>query len=127
MSSPYRWRTRKAWIGVKDHKDNLLGVIRRSGIVRATGHFCNVEVSVCGQKYYASGAEDRIWPFHSIRLKEGDKIPDLELEAVGWSSDGNTYAFRNKAGELVEIIRAGNAENNTRPFSKELKETRSSA
>lgn len=113
--SEYVWRVRKAWIGVMQRiederglfkEDKLLGVIRRSGTVRAMGHFCSVEVSVCGKKYFASGAEDRIFPFHSIKLLKGDKVPDLELEAIGWCKGGNVYAFR-KDGELVEPSSSG--------------------
>ena len=64
--SEYQWRVQNAWIGVRGIDGELIGVIRRSGTVRQLGHFCFVEVQVCRKKYHASGAEDRIWPFHSI-------------------------------------------------------------
>jgi hypothetical protein len=120
--SEYQWRVKKAWIGVmrriKDERglfkeDKLLGVIRRSGIVRQCGHFCSVEVRVCKKSYTASGAEDRIFPFHSIKLEEGEKCPELELEYVGWCRDHNTPAFRTKQGEIVELTGAGKDEVNT--------------
>lgn len=120
--SEYRWRVKKAWIGVmrriRDERglfveDKLLGVIRRSGDVSQTGHFCTVAVSVCGKKYLASGAEDRIFPFHSIKLEEGEDCPELELEAVGWCKDSSTYAFRTQKGEIVELVGAGKDRNNT--------------
>jgi hypothetical protein len=116
--SEYKWKVKKAWIGVmrriKDERglfkeDKLLGVIRRSGTVQAMGHFCFVDVQVCGKKYAASGAEDRIFPFHSIVLEEGDKTPELELEYIGWCKDHETPAFRTKEGELVELVGAGSA------------------
>lgn len=115
--SEYSWRVKQAWIGVERRildeeglfrEDRLLGVIRRSGVVRALGHFCFVEVSVCGKKYSASGAEDRIFPFHSIRLLDGEPVPKLELEAVGWCKGGNTYAFRLVGTpRVVEIVGPG--------------------
>lgn len=126
--SEYRWRVKQAWIGVmrrvKDERglfkeDVLLGVIRRSGTVRALGHFCSIYVQVCGKKYIASGAEDRIYPFHSIKLEEGDKVPALELAAVGWCQDHNTYAFRTPEGEVVELVNAGCEPNNTRAIPRE--------
>lgn len=123
----YRWRVQKAWIGVmrriKDERglfkeDKLLGVIRRSGVVQAMGHFCYVTVSVNGRKYIASGAEDRIFPFHSIKLEGEDPTPKLELEAVGWCKDHSTYAFRTPQGELVELVQAGKEPNNVAAIPK---------
>ncbi len=120
--SEYRWRVVKAWIGVvrriKDERglfqdDKLLGVILRSGVVQACGHFCSVTVSVGGKKYMASGAEDRIYPFHSIKLENGEPTPKLELEAMGWCKDGNTYAFKNDKGEIVKLVKAGKSPDNT--------------
>lgn len=111
--SEYRWYVKQAWIGVVDTNDTLLGVIRRSGWVQAVGHFCFIDVSVCGKKYAASGAEDRIYPFHHITLKPGDTPPVLELIAIGWCKDKNTYAFKNKRGEFVKLVAAGAATNNT--------------
>ena len=117
--SEYRWPIRKCWIGV-ERDDKLLGVIRRSGIVQALGHFCFVAVSVCGKKYHASGAEDRIYPFHSIKLKEGDKVPELELEYLGWGKDHNTPVFKDKAGKVVQIVKAGVATDNTAPVPEDI-------
>jgi len=123
--SEYRWYVRYAWIGVmRRHRDErglfkedeLLGVIRRSGWVQAVGHFCHVAVSVCGKKYIASGAEDRIFPFHSIKLETGEVCPKLQLEAVGWCQDHSTYAFRDGEGNIVQLVAAGSAENNTQPI-----------
>jgi len=112
--SEYRWYVSRCWIGVVDREsDRLLGVIRRSGWCNALGHFCFVDVKVNGKKYAASGAEDRIYPFHSIKLDKGDKVPELELIAVGWCRDHNTYAFRDNIkgsptfGQVVKIVRAG--------------------
>jgi hypothetical protein len=119
--SEYRWPVKKCWIGVMQRilderglfkEDKLLGVIRRSGIVRAMGHFCSVEVSVCGKKYFASGAEDRIFPFHSIELEKGDKVPKLDLEFMGWCADHNTAAFKPpdeevSTGSIVELVGTG--------------------
>lgn len=125
--SEYKWRVQKAWIGVmrriKDERglfqeDKLLGVIRRSGTVQQVGHFCFVDVQVCGKKYTASGAEDRIFPFHSIVLEEGDKAPELELEYIGWCKDHETPAFRNKKGTLVELVRGGDSPHNTHPIPR---------
>jgi len=126
--SEYQWYVKKAWIGVmkriKDERglfkeDVLLGVIRRSGNVQQIGHFCSIEVQVCGKKYIASGAEDRIYPFHSIQLEEGDKVPELELVAVGWCQDHNTYAFMALGGDVVELIKAGREPGNVRPIPRE--------
>ena len=119
--SEYRWYVKKAWIGVmrriRDERglfkeDKLLGVIRRSGTVRAVGHFCHITVSIGGWKYIASGAEDRIFPFHSIKLEGDAPAPKLELEYVGWSKDGCIPVFRTDRGELVELVKAGKEEAN---------------
>jgi hypothetical protein len=101
--SEYSWYVKNCWIGV-ERDDQLLGVIMRSGQCRALGHFCFVEVSVCGKKYHASGQEDRIHPFHSIRLEEGDREPEYLLKAIGWCSDHETYAFRDAGGRVVKIV-----------------------
>lgn len=98
--SEYRWLVKQALIGVQ-RNGVLIGVIKRSGICRALGHFCNVEVQVDGKKYFASDAEARIFPFHSIDLKDA-KEPKLLLRALGWCNDGNTYAFVNERGEVVD-------------------------
>lgn len=126
--SEYQWYVKKAWIGVmkrvKDERglykeDVLLGVIRRSGTVKQLGHFCFIDVQVCGKQYAASGAEDRIYPFHSIKLSEEDKVPELELIAVGWCQDHNTYAFMTPQGDVVELIKAGREPGNVRPIPRE--------
>lgn len=93
----YQWRKPRGWIGVMDSERRLLGIIQRAGTVRALGHFCFVEVSFLGRQYQASGAEDRIFPFHSLKLAVGearDAADKLEAVALGWLSDGNTFAFR---------------------------------
>jgi hypothetical protein len=132
--SEYRWYVRKAWIGVKTqppyvwhdgsihpgiYDDVLVGVIRRSGWVMAVGHFCCVKITYKGRWRLASGAEDRIYPFHSIKLDPGEEPGKLELVHLGFCNDGNTAAFRNKKGEIVEIIDAGCKPDNTRLIPKE--------
>lgn len=87
--------------GVEDPKTfQLHGVIRRSGPVDQCGHFCYVDVSVEGKIVTASGAEDRIYPFHSIRL---DHLPKGGWPALGWCLDHNTYAFL-VDGRVCEVI-----------------------
>jgi hypothetical protein len=96
--SEYRWWTRHAWIGVQNAEGKLLGVIARSGVVRALGHFCHVTVHVNGKEKIASNQEARIFPFHSITLEPGEREPKYILRALGWCKDGNTYAYRHVAG-----------------------------
>jgi len=79
----------------------VIGVIRRSGPVDQCGHFCYVDVQVEGKKVTASGAEDRIYPFHSIRL---DHLPKGGYPALGWCRDHNTYAFL-VDGKVCEVSR----------------------
>lgn len=78
----------------------VLGVIRRSGPVSQCGHFCYVDVSVEGKKVTASGAEDRIFPFHSVRL---DHLPEGGWPALGWCKDRNTFAFL-VDGMVCEVV-----------------------
>lgn len=130
--SEYRWYVRKAWIGVqvqvKDERmtsmelydRELVGVIRRSGWVRALGQFCHLYVSYMGKKRYAAGAEDRIFPFHSLTLEIGEKPGELELVYLGWCTDHNTPAFRDKRGRIVQITKAGKENDNTEPIPEML-------
>jgi hypothetical protein len=102
--SQYRWYVRHATIGVINADGALLGVVHRSGWCSASGHFCSVRVSVNGRMMHASGAEDRTYGFHSIALARGDAVPALDLEAVGWTSDGNDLVFCRPGGdELVYV------------------------
>jgi len=117
--SEYQWPVQKAWIGVmKQVRDEklksieyydrvLVGVVRRSGKVRACGHFCDVQVSLWGKKRWASGAEDRIYPFHSVVLDVGEAPKEMELTYLDFCNDGNTAAFRDKQGCIVEIVGPG--------------------
>lgn len=101
--SEYRWYVKHILVGVVDASGELIGVIRRSGWCYALGHFCHVKVSINGKEKWASGAEDRIHPFHSVSLEAGEKWPKFELRAIGWCKDGNTFAFMNRAGKVVDI------------------------
>jgi len=130
--SEYRWYVKQAWIGVQVQVRNermtgmeyydreLVGVIRRSGHVQASGHFCHLYVSYMGRKRYAAGAEDRIFPFHSLTLDVGETPGELELVHLGWCTDHSTPAFRDKRGRIVRITGAGKEDDNTRPIPGEL-------
>lgn len=122
--SEYSWEVRKVWIGVKEYHragcGELLGVIRRSGRVRALGHFCFVRVSYMGKKRWASGAESRIYPFHSVQLEEGETAKGLELLYLGFTIDGNTAAFLDQEANVVELVDAGSMPNNTRPIPRAM-------
>jgi len=119
----YSWRVQKAWIGIENDTGvepvgdlpeitrkmtiigkpaGCIGVIIRSGRVQACGQFCFVNVSVNGKKVIASGAEDRIYPFHSVKLSEIGAVPKDMIPALGFSKDGNTYCFLYK-GRVVAI------------------------
>ena len=100
--SEYHWYVKGAWIGVQREYE-LLGVIMRSGWCNALGHFCFVAVQVNGKKYTAHDAEARIFPFHSITLKEEDKEPEYILRAIGWCKDHETFAYHDAAGRVVKI------------------------
>ena len=103
--SEYRWRTKAAWIGVQSAEGVLLGLLIRSGVVRALGHFCTVEVSVGGKVKRASGAEDRIFPFHSIHLEKGEAPPKkMVARALGWMKNGNDYAYLHPELGLVKLV-----------------------
>jgi hypothetical protein len=124
--SEYSWPVQRAWIGIEVKEpplfasSKLLGVIRRSGQVRALGHFCFVKVQICGRFHHASGAEDRIYPFHSVRFMPEEKLPELELTYLGWCTDRNTPAFRDQAGRIVKIARAGKDPDNTEAIPENL-------
>lgn len=116
--SEYRWRVRDIWVGVDFqlpeqfphsvyHNRVLAGVIRRSGVVRALGHFCFVELQYLGKKRTASGAEDRIYPFHSLKLEVAELPQKLELVHLGWCADKNTPAFLDVNGDVVEPYGSG--------------------
>ncbi len=93
------------YFGIRDDNRDIIGIVKRSGRVRILGHFGFVEISVNGHKAWAGGAEDRIFPFHSVDLKEiGGKTPKDMIPALGWCDDGNTYAFEHK-GEPVFVAR----------------------
>ena len=123
--SEYSWPTRKAWIGVKAYDKvagcgDLLGVVRRSGTVKALGHFCHVKVTYQGKKRWAGGAEARIYPFHSFELEEGETAKDLELLYLGWCIGGNIPAFLDpKTANVLELVGAGSTKDNTRPIPRD--------
>ena len=103
--SEYRWRTKAAWIGVQSDEGVLLGLLIRSGVVKALGHFCTVEVSVDGKRKRASGAEDRIFPFHSIHLEKGEAPPKkMVARALGWMKNGNDYAYLHPKLGIVKLV-----------------------
>lgn len=94
--SEYRWYVKNMWCGVEGPEPELrmLGIIKRSGWCHAIGHFCHVKVNVNGKAVWASGAEDRIFPFHHVQWKDiGEKAPKDMVRALGWCLDKNTYAF----------------------------------
>jgi hypothetical protein len=113
--SEYSWPIKGAWIGIENDTEKepegdlplptrkmtvlrgipggCIGVIIRSGQVRALGHFCHVKVSVNGKKVWAGGAEDRIYPFHSVKLSEIGGVPEGMIPALGFAKDHNTYCF----------------------------------
>ena len=125
--SEYSWYVKSAWIGVDNNtgkepegdlpeptrrmrvlKDpgGCIGIVIRSGRVRVLGHFCFVKVSVNGRKVWASGAEDRIYPFHSVKLSEIGGVPKGMIPALGFAKGGNIYCFLYK-GRIVEISGPG--------------------
>lgn len=104
----YTWRAKSAWIGIKDDATGeCVGAVLRSGRVRQCGHFCFVDVQINGRKVMASGAEDRIYPFHTVKLSEiGGVLPRDAVECLGFAADGNTLAFLYE-GRIREIVKKG--------------------
>lgn len=118
--SEHRWVVKKAWIGVnfalplpwvsEDYtQSELCGVIRRRAEVQATGHFCFADVQYRGELFTASGAESRIYPFHSLTLHKGQLPENLELVYLGFCRDHRTPAFVSKRLRIVELTGAGNS------------------
>lgn len=109
-----RWVVRNALFGVmlpdvrypyseqSPGQGALVGLVRRTGDVRALGHFCSVDISVAGKRRIAQGAESRVWPFHSFVLDVGEPVPVLDYMALGWCRDRNTYAFIEWDAALVK-------------------------
>jgi len=113
--SEYSWYLPKMWVGIVDDREDkyggpLIGVVIRSARVRALGHFCHCQVSLNGRRVWASGAEDRIFPFHSVNLTEigGTPPKDMKTTGLGWATDGNRYCFR-YGDRIVEVGRAATA------------------
>lgn len=112
--SEYSWPVKGMWCGIEDDtfdyldRDRLscIGVCIRSGQVKALGHFCFVKVSVSGKKVYASNAEARIYPFHSVKLSEIGKTPKDMIPALGFATNGNDYCFLYE-GKVVTIAGKG--------------------
>ena len=108
--SEYSWYVRQIWFGVEGPKPQreMLGMIKRSGQLKALGHFCHVKISVNGKKVWASGAEDRIFYMHLVTWDDiGQQIPKGMIPALGWNDDGNSYVFLHD-GKLVLAARRGN-------------------
>lgn len=127
--SEYSWKVKAAWIGIENDTGRepvaapgetlpeptrtmtvlhepagCVGVVVRSGRVQACGHFCYVDVQIGGCKVTASGAEDRIYPFHSVKLSElGGVCPKGMIPALGFALDGNTYCFL-YTGRVVSLV-----------------------
>lgn len=94
-------RVRGMLFGVEHPETHqLIGIIRRSGPVDQCGHFCYVDVQVDGRTVTASGAEDRIYPFHCVRLY---RLPRGGWPALGWCRDRNTFAFL-VDGQVCEVV-----------------------
>lgn len=128
MTSEYSWPVKGAWIGVENDTEKepegdlpevtrkmcvlrnipggCIGVIIRSGQVRALGHFCYVKVPVNGKKVWAGGAEDRIYPFHSVKLSEIGRVPKDMIPALGFAKDHETYCFLYKS-RVVKLVGPG--------------------
>ncbi len=129
--SEYRWYVRQMWIGVRVavpkpwitsdyHASELVGVIIRSGHVRAVGHFCHTYVSYLGKKRYAAGAEDRIYPFHSLTLEPGEEPKKLELVFIGWCSDKDTPAFITGSFTPLSLVGAAKDPDNVEVIPSKL-------
>jgi hypothetical protein len=93
--SAYNWYVKGIWFGIEGPKYDapMLGIIKRSGMCRASGHFCHVKIPVNGKKVWASGAEDRTFYMHLVEW--GDlygKIPKDMIPALGWNKD-DIYCF----------------------------------
>jgi len=94
--SAYNWYVKQIWFGIEGPKYDapMLGIIKRSGMCKALGHFCHVKIPVNGKKVWASGAEDRTFYMHLVSWEDLDgKIPKDMIPALGWNKDGNTYCF----------------------------------
>jgi len=92
----------KTTIGI-ERWGECIGVVHRSGVVKECGHFCYVETSINGRKVTAGGAEDRIYPFHSVTWEDiGMLQPKDMVPALGFCKDGSTYAFYYE-GQVVEV------------------------
>jgi len=86
------YRTR-LYFGVRKG-GTIIGCVLRSGDAKEMGHYCNVRIGVNGCKTWAFGAEQRIYPFHSVPWGEIDnRQPKDMLPALGFASDGATYCF----------------------------------
>lgn len=107
--SPYSWYVKQIWFGVEGPRPDLpmLGIIKRSGQCKATGHFCHVEISVNGRKVWAGGAEDRTFYMHLVDWYDiGMYPPRGMIPALGWCKSKNLYAFLHE-GKIVEAGREG--------------------
>jgi len=96
------------WIGI-EKDDDCIGLVARAGRLLPCGHFMYIRVSVNGKRVLAGGAEDRIYPFHSVQWEEIDyRQPKDMIPAIGWCKDKNTYAFF-KPDDLYkgQIVRPG--------------------
>lgn len=103
--SAYRWWVKNAWIGIMNSDGVLLGILARSGVVRACGHFCSVEVQIEGKKRIADNAEARIFPFHSVTLEKGEAPPKkMEARGLGWMMGGNDYAYLHKRLGICKLV-----------------------
>lgn len=94
----------KMWVGIEQkiktlhgvewrEERKMIGVVIRSGRGTQCGHFMFWDVSISGKKMTASGAEDRIFPFHYVTLEHGENPPKDMIPALGFCNDGNDYAF----------------------------------
>jgi hypothetical protein len=79
----------------------MVGVVIRSGYGKQCGHFMYWTVSINGKKVTASGAEDRIFPFHHVTLEPYDPLPKDMIPALGFCNDGNDYAFNYKGKPCI--------------------------
>jgi hypothetical protein len=110
--SEYQWWVKQIWFGVEGPKPDLpmLGIIKRSGMVRQCGHFCHVKIPVDGRKVWAGGAEDRIFGMHYVKWADlYQNLPKGIIPAVGWAKGGNNYVFLHE-GKLVLACGRGELE-----------------
>jgi hypothetical protein len=99
------------WIGIEqkqrregpDHYPSplMIGVVIRAGRGRQLGHFMYWSVSINGEKKWAGGAEDRIFPFHHVTLEHFETPPADMVPALGFCNDGNGYAFDYKGRPCI--------------------------